>query len=90
MWYTVKIRFYVNEKPVITYYEKAFWFKRNALDYIDSIESIGIKSDSTLEELAFKGLRVKAELYDRKDNCIYDTRLIVELDEDSRVEVMQA
>lgn len=90
MWYTVKIRFYVNEKPVMTFYEKAFWFKRNALDYIDSIESVGIKSDSSLEELTTKGLRVKAELYDRKDNCIYDTRLIVELVEDSRVEVMRA
>ena len=90
MWYTVKIRFYVNEKPVMTFYEKAFWFKRNALDYMDSIESVGIKSDCTLEELTNRGLRVKAELYDRKDNCIYETRLPVELDKDGRVEVMQA
>lgn len=79
MWYTVKIRFYVKDKPVMTFYEKAFWFKRNALDYMDSIESVGIKSDSSLEELTNKGLRVKAELYDSEDKCIYDTRLIVEL-----------
>lgn len=90
MWYTVKIRFYVNERYMFTFCKKNYWFKRNALDYIDSIESVGIKSDFSLEELAFKGLRAKAELYDRKDNCIYDTRLTVELDEDSRVEVMQA
>ena len=63
---------------------------RDGKYYMDSIESVGIKSDSSLEELTAKGLRVKAELYDRKDNCIYDTRLIVELVEDSRVEVMQA
>lgn len=90
MWYTVKIRFYVNEKPVITYYEKAFWFKRNALDYIDSIESVGIKFNCSLEELDFKGLRVKAELYDRKDNCVFGKRLVVKLEEDSKVEVMRA
>ena len=90
MWYTVKIRFYVNDRPVITFYEKAFWFKRNALDYIDSIESVGVQSNCSLEELALKGLRAKAELYDRKDNCMFGKRIVVELDKDSRVEVMQA
>lgn len=90
MWYTVKIKFYVNDRPAVTFCEKNYWFKQNALDYIDSIESVGVHANCSLEELISMGLRAKVELYDRKDNFIFAKRLVIEHDEDSRLEVMQA
>lgn len=81
--YKVLSMFYDGERPLCAFTEKNFIFRKRAVKYAMSIESVGVRTNSTLEELERAGLSAKAEVYDRNCKPLLIRNIKIELDKEA-------